>query len=330
MSYRTEECYAHWARQFAGFAAPRRPLESDAKDVGGFLNHLAVARRVSAATQNQALNALVFVFRHVLGREPGELEGVVRARRTRRMPTVLSEAEIGRLLGAMDGTPRLMAALIYGAGLRLRECLRLRVKDVDFDQGLLMIRQGKGDKDRVTVLPRRLRAALADHLGRVRALHDGDLAAGRGRVRLPDALERKFPSDTTAWGWQWVFPARGHSTCPRTGWTGRHHAHPRALNRAMRSAAGQAGIAKRFGCHALRHSFATHCLRRGADIRTVQDLLGHRDVSTTMIYTHVLNRPGVVAASPLDAAFPEMAMDAASPTPAVELVTQPDPADAFR
>ncbi len=315
MSYRTEECYAHWTRRFAAFAGPRRAREWDTSDVGRFLNHLAVDRAVSAATQSQALNALVFVFRHVLGREPGELDGVVRARRSRRMPTVLGEAEIAALLGAMGGTPRLMAALIYGAGLRLRECLRLRVKDVDFDQGHLMVRQGKGNKDRVTVLPERLREPLRAHLERVRALHEKDLAAGRGRVRLPDALERKYPSDSKAWGWQWVFPARGESTCPRTGWKGRHHAHPKALNRALAAAAARAGIAKRFGCHALRHSFATHCLRRGSDIRTVQDLLGHKDVSTTMIYTHVLNRPGVVASSPLDTAFPVAAFLAPGPPP---------------
>jgi integron integrase len=307
MSYRTEECYALWTRQFARFTKPKRPRDWDTEDVGRFLNHLAVERRVSAATQNQALNALVFVFRHVLGREPGELEGVTRAKRPQRMPTVLSEPEIGRLLAGMEGTCRLMAALIYGAGLRLRECLRLRVKDIDFDQGLLMIRQGKGNKDRVTVLPERLREPLRAHLDRARARHQEDLAAGRGQVRLPDALDRKYPSDSNAWGWQWVFPAKGFSTCPQTGWTGRHHAHPKALNRAIAAAAHRAGITKRFGCHALRHSFATHCLRRGSDIRTVQDLLGHKDVSTTMIYTHVLNRPGVVATSPLDTAFPAAA-----------------------
>jgi integron integrase len=299
-SVRTEDAYHDWCRRFILFHGKRHPLEVGAAGVSAFLTHLAVDRGVGPSTQNQALNALLFLYRQVLGVDPGALADVVRAARPRRLPVVLSADEVRRLLGHLSDTPGLVARVQYGGGLRLLECLRLRVKDMDFDLGQVVVRDGKGGKDRRTIFPRTVRQPLADHLGRVRELHSADRAAGGGAVWLPDALGVKWPGAATEWGWQWVFPSARLSTDPRTGAVRRHHAHEGSINRAYREAARAAGLCKRVSSHALRHSFATHLLESGSDIRTVQELLGHADVETTMIYTHVLNRGGRGVRSPLD------------------------------
>ncbi len=299
-SIRTEEAYHDWCRRFVLFHDKRHPLEVGAAGVSAFLTHLAVERQVGPSTQNQALNALLFLYRQVLGVEPGLFADVVRAARPRRLPVVLSRDEVRRLLADLTGTPGLMARVQYGGGLRLLECLRLRVKDVDFELGQIVVRDGKGGKDRRTVLPKSVRLSLADHLADVRDLHTADLEAGYGSVWLPDALAVKWPTAATDWLWQWVFPSARRSTDPRSGLVRRHHANEGAVNRAYRAAAQAAGLSKRVSSHALRHSFATHLLESGADIRTVQELLGHADVETTMIYTHVLNKGGRGVDSPLD------------------------------
>jgi len=269
-------------------------------EITQFLSALAVDGHVSASTQNQALCALLFLYRHVLDQNVGWLDDVVRAKRPQRLPVVLTRHEVKALLGALEGVHWLMASLLYGAGLRLLECLRLRVKDIDFSTNQLVVREGKGNKDRVTVLPTSVKAPFAAHLVSVRALHQRDLEHGFGRVYLPDALHQKYPNADREWGWQWVFPASQLSVDPRSGERRRHHVHESVLQKAVRAAARQAGIVKPVGCHTLRHSFATHLLEGGYDIRTIQELLGHRDVSTTMIYTHVLNRGGKGVASPAD------------------------------
>jgi integron integrase len=271
-----------------------------AREVAAFLTHLAVDRRVAASTQNQALNALVFLYRHVLDADPGLLAGVVRAARPVRLPVVLSRDEVRRVLAGLDGTPRLVALLQYGAGLRVLDAMRLRVKDVDWDLGQLVVRGGKGDKDRRTVLPQVARDPLRDHLARVKALHAKDLAAGYGSVYLPTALDRKMPGAATDWRWQYVFPSVRLSTDPRSGAVRRHHADGSAVNRSVVAAARAAGLTKRVTTHAFRHSFATHLLEDGYDIRTVQELLGHESVETTMIYLHVLNKGGRGVKSPAD------------------------------
>lgn len=304
-SLRTEEAYVLWVRRFLKFHRDRlgswqHPRELGATEVGAFLNHLANAEHVAAATQNQALNAIVFLYGSVLNLELGEFGEVVRAQKPRRVPVVLSREEVGRLLGAMEGTGRLMAQLLYGTGLRLMELLRLRIMDVDFERHQIVVRGGKGDKDRVTMLPEKLQAELQRHLARVRLLHEQDLQAGFGEVYLPEALARKYPSAAKEWGRQWVFPARARSRDPRSGVVRRHHAPETGLQRAVKAALHLSGIAKPATCHTLRHSFATHLLESGYDIRTVQDLLGHKDVSTTQIYTHVMARPGLGVRSPLD------------------------------
>ncbi len=270
-------------------------------EVNAFLTHLAVDRRVSASTQNQALAALLFLYEHVLGRPLDRLAGVVRANRPKRLPVVLTRPEVRRVLAELDGSYRLMGELMYGSGLRLLECLRLRVKDVDFDRGEITVRGGKGNKDRVTMLPDAVRPALTAHLRRVKELHERDLAAGFGRVFLPDALGRKFPAAAAEFRWQYVFPSAKLSVDPRGGQTRRHHAHEAAVSRAVAAAVRRAGLTKRATSHSFRHSFATHLIEAGYDIRTVQELLGHEDVSTTMIYTHVLSRGGQGVRSPLDA-----------------------------
>lgn len=299
-SIRTEEAYADWVRRYILFHGKRHPRDMGAAEVAAFLTHLAVDRRVGASTQNQALAGLLFLYRHVLGADPGALAGVVRATRPRRVPVVLSRDEVRRVLGELAGPHRLVALLQYGAGLRVLEALRLRVKDVDWDLGQLVVRGGKGDKDRRTVLPKAAREPLREHLGRVQALHAADLAAGYGAVYLPDALGRKLPGAATAWGWQYVFPAARRSRDPRSGAERRHHADGSAVNRVVGAAAGRAGLDKRVTTHAFRHSFATHLLEDGADIRTVQELLGHADVETTMVYLHVLNKGGRGVTSPAD------------------------------
>jgi integron integrase len=299
-SYRTEQAYVGWIRRFILFHGKRHPEEMGAAEVSAFLTALATQAGVSASTQNQALSALLFLYREIVRRDLGWLDDVVRAKRAQRLPVVLSAPDVERLLAELQGVPWLMAMLLYGSGLRLMECHRLRVKDLDWTRGEVLVREAKGNKDRVTMLPQRLSAVLTAHLRTVAAVHRRDLAAGFGRVWLPDALARKYPSADREWGWQWVFPAARLSEDPRGGVRRRHHVHPSVLQRAIQSAARIARFAKPVGPHTLRHCFATHLLEAGYDIRTVQELLGHRDVSTTMIYTHVLNRGGRAVASPAD------------------------------
>ncbi len=299
-SVRTEEAYVMWCRQFVEFHGGRSPMRLGAAEVTAFLNHLATARRVSASTQNQALSAVLFLYRDVMGRELGEFTDLKRARRSRHVPTVLAREEVRRLLGAMEGTPRLMALLLYGSGLRLNECLQLRVKDMDLEQRQLTVRSGKGGKDRLTLLPIAAVAPLRAHLERARLLFDEDRRERRAGVELPYALATKYPHAGEEWPWFWVFPARGESTDPVTGVKRRHHVHEVVLQRAIKTAAARAALAKPVTVHTLRHSFATHLLQAGRDIRTVQELLGHSDVSTTMIYTHVANMGGLGITSPAD------------------------------
>ena len=299
-SYRTEQTYVHWAKRFIYFSGKRHPATLGEAEVTAFLNHLARERTVAAATQNQALSALLFLYKEVIGEALPWLADLERAKRPVRVPAVLTRDEVRRLLAAMRGSKWLMASLLYGAGLRLRECLKLRVKDVDFGYRQIVVRNGKGAKDRVTMLPRSVAVPLQAHLERVRRLHERDLARGYGDVELPDALSRKYPRAPYQWAWQFVFPSHKLSVDPRTGAIRRHHVYENFLIRGVKEAARAAGMAKHVTCHTLRHSFATHLLEGGYDIRTVQELLGHADVSTTMIYTHVLNRGGRGVASPLD------------------------------
>ena len=299
-SIRTESAYVDWIRRYIHFHGRRHPAEMGPAEVGAFLSHLATARGVSASTQNQARSALLFLYRVVLGMEMPWLEDVVPAKTPRRLPVVLTEREVRSLMHAMNGATGLVAALLYGTGMRLLEGLRLRVKDVEFERRELVVRHGKGGKDRVTVLPENLLAPLQRQLSRAKALHDADLAAGLGEVWLPDALAQKFPHAARAWGWQWVFPGATISADPRSGVRRRHHLNEASVQKAVALAARAAGLAKPCSPHVLRHSFATHLLQAGYDIRTVQELLGHSDVSTTMIYTHVLNKGGRGVLSPLD------------------------------
>jgi integron integrase len=300
MSRRTEKAYLGWVRRFVLFHGRRHPTELGKREIEEFLSNLATVGKVSASTQNQALSALLFLYREVYEREFPWLDDLVRARRPTRLPVVLSKEEVSLLLDQLHGVTWIMAALLYGAGLRLLECARLRVNDVDFRANEILIRDGKGREDRRAVLPARVRDLLAAHVERVRSLHERDLDAGLGAVALPDALARKYPSAAKEWGWQWVFPATRHYVDRETGERRRHHLHESVLQKAVKAAARQAGITKRATCHTLRHSFATHLLENGYDIRTIQELLGHRDLKTTMIYTHVLNRGGKGVRSPLD------------------------------
>ena len=301
-SIRTEEAYVRWVRRYVRFHGTRHPAELGAEEVRAFLSHLAVKQNVAASTQNQALSALLFLYREVLGQELEEMGSVVRAKRPERLPTVFTQEEARRVLDCLEGTHRIMACLLYGSGLRLLECLRLRVKDLDFGQHQLLIRDGKGQKDRVTILPDPLEPLLQEHLRRTRRTHERDLRAGYGSVYLPHALARKCPSAAREWRWQYVFPARRLSRDPRAGEVRRHHGSASALQRAVRVAVREAGINKPGSCHTFRHSFATHLIEAGYDIRTIQELLGHKDVRTTMIYTHVLNRGGRAVKSPLELA----------------------------
>jgi integron integrase len=300
LSPRTEEAYLGWMRRYHEFHGRKDPATLGAAHVTAFLSALATERKVAASTQNQALAALLFLYREVLGVELPWLDDVVRARGPERLPVVLSRDEVRAVLSEMQGVTRLMATLLYGSGLRLLECCRLRVKDVDFGRRQIVVRRGKGDKDRVTMLPAIVADELASHLERVRAQHRRDVVQGAGWVELPDALARKLPSAGREWPWQWVFPATRGYVERETGQRRRHHLHETVVQQAVRRAVLASGIAKRATCHTFRHSFATHLLEDGSDIRTVQELLGHRDVTTTMIYTHVLNRgPGGVL-SPAD------------------------------
>ena len=299
-SIRTEEAYVGWIKRFILFHGKRHPLEMGEDEITRFLSALAVHGQVSASTQNQALCALVFLYRHVLGQNLGWLDGVVRAKRPQRLPVVLTRPEVKALLSALDGIHWSMASLLYGAGLRLLECLRLRVKDIDFASHQILVREGKGNKDRRTMLPAVVKEPLAAHIEHVRQQHQHDLANGFGRVYVPGALQRKYPHANSEWGWQWVFPASQISLDPRSGEHRRHHVHESVLQRAVKEATRKAGLTKAVSCHTLRHSFATHLLEDGYDIRTIQELLGHQDVKTTMIYTHVLNRGGKGVYSPID------------------------------
>ena len=299
-SEKTEKAYVHWIKRFIFFYNKRHPAEMAELEIGQFLSSLATELRVSASTQNQAFNAILFLYDQVLGKKIGLVSGVVCAKRAHHAPVVLTRDEVKRIIDCMNGVPRLMALMLYGAGLRLIECCRLRVKDIDFAQNEIMVRSGKGNKDRHTPLPTKVREPLLQHLRFVKSQHEADLKAGIGRVALPYALERKYPSAGKEWGWQWVFPATNHFVDRLTGEQRRHHLHESVLQRAFREARLKAGVFKHAGCHTLRHSFASHLLENGYDIRTVQELLGHRDVSTTMIYTHVLNRGGKGVRSPAD------------------------------
>lgn len=299
MSYRTQRSYTGWVQRFRGFVEGKPPGDLDKDDVERFLSDLALEKKVAASTQNQALSALLFFYRNVLGREVGDLASI-RARGRRRVPVVLTREEVQRVLGVVPEPYGLMARMVYGCGLRLQECLELRVKDVDFDRGLLTVRSGKGDEDRQTVLPGSLHLQWLAHLERVRGRHEADRAEGLPGVALPRALERKYPSAGKEWGWFWAFPAASVSIDPRSRVVRRHHQHPSAFQKRFRGAVEEAGIVKPATIHTLRHSFATHLLEDGYDIRTIQELLGHRDVQTTMIYTHVATRNRLGVRSPLD------------------------------
>jgi len=300
-SRRTEKAYLGWIRRFLVFHDGRHPRDLGKAGIEAFLSDLAVRRTVSSSTQNQALSALHFLYRDVYEWEFPWLDNLVRARRPARLPVVLTRSEVRRVLAELEGVPRLMAEMLYGAGLRLMECARLRIKDIDFAAGEVLTRDGKGRKDRRTVLPQALRAPLAAHIARVRRQHDRDLEAGRGAVALPEALARKLRGAPKDCRWQWVFPATRHHVDPKTGERRRHHLHESALQmqKPVKEAARRAGLTKRVTSQSLRHSFATHRLEAGYDIRTIQDRLGHKDVSTTMIYTHVLNKGGRGVRSPL-------------------------------
>ena len=299
-AFRTEKTYIHWIVRYIRFHQMKHPSELGTAEVARFLGHLAVKLNVSAKTQNQALNALVFLYGKVMGRPIGELKGVPRAPTKKYLPVVLTAMEVTRLIDAARPANRLLIGLLYGTGMRLSEALRIRVKDIDFEKNVITIRGGKGDKDRIVMLPIRLKEDLLVQLARTKMVHQSDLAKGFGAVWLPNALDRKYPSAPRDWMWQYIFPSGTLSSDPITQITRRHHIHESAIQRAVQEAAKIAGILKPVGPHTLRHSFATHLLESGSDIRTVQELLGHKHVETTMIYTHVLNRPGVSVKSPLD------------------------------
>ena len=299
-SLRTEQAYVYWIKKYILYFDKRHPLTMGKPEIEAFLTHLAVDQNVAASTQNQAFSALLFLYREVLRTDFGQLDEVTRAQRRKRLPVVMTRAEVQRLLAVLTGTHQLMAKLLYGTGIRLMECLRLRVKDLDFEKRLITLRDTKSPRDRVTMLPESLAVPLQYHLQRVRILHEEDLKRGYGRVYLPYGLKQKYPNADREWCWQYVFPAAGLSRDPLSGETRRHHVNETSLQRAVKEAVRKAGLTKPIGCHTFRHSFATHLLESGSDIRTVQELLGHKDVSTTQIYTHVLNRPGLAVRSPLD------------------------------
>ena len=299
-SRRTEDSYADWIKRYILFHHKRHPKDMGVPEIEAFLTHLAVDGNVAASTQNQAFSALLFLYREVLHIDLPESINAIRAKKPARLPVVLTRAETHQVIDGMTGTYQLMAKLLYGSGLRLMECVRLRVKDIDFERREITVRDPKGGHERVTMLSAGLVAPLQEHLKRVKLLHDQDLAAGYGHVYLPYALDRKYPKAATEWGWQYVFPSDRLSTDPRSGITRRHHMDESSLQRAVKDAVRLAQLAKPASCHTFRHSFATHLLESGYDIRTVQALLGHKDVKTTMIYTHVLNRGGLAVRSPLD------------------------------
>lgn len=300
-SPRTENTYCQWVKRYIFFHNVRHPADMAGAEINAFLTDLAVKHKVSASTQTQALSALLFLYRYVLGKDIGDLGDVIRAKKSKRLPVVMSREEVKEVLNSLAGDKKLMASLLYGAGLRLMECLRLRVQDIDFGRGGIEIRDGKGGKDRRTMFPKALEVPMQEHLKKVKLLHAQDLAEGWGKVKLPNALERKYPNAPLQWRWQWVFPQENRWKNTKTGEEGRHHMHQTLLQRAIREAVSKTGIVKRIGCHTFRHTFATHLLEDGYDIRTIQELMGHKDVSTTMIYTHVLNKGGQGVRSPFDA-----------------------------
>ncbi|MBI4447268.1 MAG: integron integrase [Acidobacteria bacterium] len=299
-SRRTERTYAMWVRRFVHFHRLRHPADMGEAEINAFLSHLAVKEHVSASTQTQALSAILFLYRSVLGTKIGALDGLIRARKPKRLPVVFNRDEVRAVIHQLKSDQWLMATLMYGAGLRLMECLRLRVMDVDFSVNQIAVRDGKGAQDRLTMLPQSAKQPLTDHLKGVRAIHQRDLQDGYGRVFMPYALARKYPNAAAEWGWQYVFPAQHRFVNKENRTQGRHHVHETVLQRAVKEAVRKAGITKHAGCHTFRHSFATHLLENGYDIRTVQELLGHKDIKTTMIYTHVLNRGGKGVRSPAD------------------------------
>ena len=299
-SIRTEQTYVHWIKRYIFFHGKRHPKNLGARDIEAFLTHLAVEGKVSASTQNLAKSSLLFLYREVLEIELPWLENVTQAKAPKRLPVVLTVGEVQGVLSRLTGTHALIASLLYGGGMRLMEAVRLRVKDVDFARHEIVVREGKGFKDRVTMLPEAVVAPLRSHLAKVKAMHEEDLAQGYGEVYLPFALDKKYPNAGREWGWQYVFPSRNLSVDPRSGATRRHHVDEKGVQRAVKQAVRDAGLTKPATPHTLRHSFATHLLQSGYDIRTVQELLGHSDVSTTMIYTHVLNKGGRGVTSPLD------------------------------
>jgi integron integrase len=300
LSIRTEKAYVSWIRRFIFFHQKRHPREMSEVEIRAFISHLAVEGSVTASTQTVALSALLFLYRDVLKQELPYVSNIERARRPKRLPVVFTRDEVKRILASLDGRYWLIGGLLYGSGLRLMECLRLRVKDLDFTYSQITVRDGKGEKDRVTMFPESLKERIGHHLEKVRLLHQDDLHAGYGKVYLPYALARKYPNAPKDWGWQYVFPAPNRSIDPRSNKERRHHLSERAVQNAVRSAIRGAYISKNASCHTFRHSFATHLLEKGYDIRTVQELLGHSDVRTTMIYTHVLNRGGRGVRSPMD------------------------------
>jgi len=299
-SRRTEETYCHWVKRFIYFHNIRHPGDMAEPEINAYLTHLAVKDKVSASTQNQALSALLFLYRHVLDREIGDLGEVIRAHKPSRLPVVMTREETRAVLSHLKGDKWLMASLMYGAGLRLMECLRLRIQDVDFARNEVTVRDGKGAKDRVTMLPASVKMPLQKHLQTAKQIHGKDLTDGWGRVQMPYALDRKYHNASADWRWQWVFPQESRWRNRETGEQGRHHVHESIVQKAVKEAVAKAGLVKHVSCHTFRHSFATHLLQDGYDIRTIQELLGHKDVSTTMIYTHVLNRGGQGVRSPAD------------------------------
>ena len=299
LSLRTEQAYVNWIKRFVLFSDKRHPLELNEEHIRRFLSYLATDRSVAASTQNQALNAIVFLYKRVLRCEPGDFGPVLRAKQGIHLPVVLTHSEVELVLSELSGIPMIAASLLYGAGLRLSECVRLRIKDLDFGYNMILVRNGKGNKDRVAMLPEGLQASLRRQLQRVKLLHEEDLAKGFGEVKLPFALDRKYPDAGYEYRWQYVFPSAVRSRNKITGRICRHHISPQTIQKAVKKAVRASGITKRASCHTFRHSFATHLLEQGHDIRTVQELLGHKDVRTTMIYTHVLQR-GVSVRSPLD------------------------------
>ncbi|MGR3301881.1 MAG: integron integrase [Candidatus Scalindua sp.] len=299
-SIRTEQAYVDWARRYILFHKKHHPKDMGEKEIAQFISHLATDRKVAASTQNQALNAIVFLYKRVLNIELGDFGHMERAKKPEKLPTVMARKEVNQVLSSMSGINQLMAKLLYGCGLRLMECVRMRVKDIDFEQNHIIVRDGKGMKDRSTMLPEQLKPLLIEHLEGVRIMHKQDLKNRLGEVYLPFALERKYPNAAREWGWQYVFPSEKISKDPRSGKMRRHHVSENSIQRAVQKAARKVDLTKHVSPHTFRHSFATHLLEGGYDIRTVQELLGHKDVSTTMIYTHVINKGGMGVQSPLD------------------------------